>query len=518
MQSSAVCVPMGVQWAFVIVLGLSVTSALLLFGTPACIAICLLYLASLRVPFARRIYSEDLARGSAFSTIPWAVSTLALFAIAGIASDATRSKFPEASSGLRTLVGLYIIPVTIIALAYVWFLRSTRFEGALSQRGLSRTLIACGLLILGSATSVKLQDIVALLVNPNSLWLLVGAAYALTVRDRYALRAFFSGCPWWSPRVRRPAARLLASHSLEAWLVIGMLVLWLVANVAADWGLLVFFQEVMSECIEKAGCAAAQYDFSALSPARKAEIVRELKLGQLGVACALLLIYLLLLVPSLSYSWSLLVTRIGQSNVDTRRRLKVVVRMSPGFVVLVFSASLVAINVIDVAMQLDDRAQPLRDNMIRTVLSTAKPAGLELSILAENEVGVNMVGVAFIVFLVIVFHFLIFVELPFWLGQRRWKAQAVAHASLLVRRSRAKLLNRPRRPVSDSEPSSSLILQFVQYEIACETLRTAKEGPLHTIRSIWDAGGKLARAALLAAATALLHNLATLLANTTGSP
>jgi hypothetical protein len=86
--------------------------------------------------------------------------------------------------------------------------------------------------------------------------------------------------------------------------------------------------------------------------------------------------------------------------------------------------------------------------------------------------------------------------LPFWRGQRSWKATETRRAENALRAAEEALRLRldSGQPSTGSEAPFRL---FMEYGLAPDKVQDAKETPVHTIRSAGDLAKKAAKAGLL---------------------
>jgi hypothetical protein len=107
------------------------------------------------------------------------------------------------------------------------------------------------------------------------------------------------------------------------------------------------------------------------------------------------------------------------------------------------------------------------------------------------------------IFIIIVLHYLLLVELPFWWGQRRWKAMEL-HRSEATLRTAEKGLDARFATETPGTVAESTLRQWMDYMVAREKARDAKEIPLHTFKSAADLVKKATQAGLVALATTAL--------------
>jgi hypothetical protein len=291
-------------------------------------------------------------------------------------------------------------------------------------------------------------------------------------------------------------------------MVLGVVVVWLVCTLVVDLWLWQWIQFAEANCIaELKRCGPAE-EFNyvwKLSTEQLAQISLVAFFGRLLLSGVMLLAYLFLLAPMLGYASALMASRAAGMTNDTRRRLEWLDRMRPGFLLLVTVASLAALNALDAATQFDAHTSDVRDDLLRNALATVKPGGLELAALAKSNAGLYLAGLTLVPVAVIVGHFLLLMELPFWIGQRRWKHAQVKTAIACARDRQQKLLDRANASEKGLADPIQLMLPLAHYYVASETLRAAREIPVHTVKSVWDAALKLGRSAVLAAITVVLH-------------
>ena len=279
------------------------------------------------------------------------------------------------------------------------------------------------------------------------LWLAVAYVYAVAALTRNDLLRFITGCPSYPSAMRRVGERLAdRGCTIRAWVAAGV-VLWALG-----------VQQLI----------AGGRD---LTPAEQ----------HLLFAIYFLAPYVLMLFPVIGCARALAADRCAGGVTDTARRRALLGAMGPWLLFFLFVAALVIGNL---TMWLD-----------------ALGAGPTATLMAL--LGPKIGALALVLCVTIVAHYGLAVELPYWWGQRTWKAAEVARTRRERDGAERALAERlgPLPTAQDGiDPPAPEMLAIVhaRYTLAQEKARSATEIPTSTVTSRWDAAKKLGGISALA--------------------
>jgi hypothetical protein len=188
-------------------------------------------------------------------------------------------------------------------------------------------------------------------------------------------------------------------------------------------------------------------------------------------------VYALLLLPALALARALSSATVGDVTIDSARRSEMLAQSRAAHWFLFFVAGVVAVNAYGWAWA----RNLVSANWLSAVAQPGSPVAT----------GAEPLGLVVVVFGAMVLHYLLLIELPYWWGQRTWKAGQLEQARKQLREvedALAQALKQPEGPAA----ASQLPRLLAQHMIAQEKVRAAKEAPVHTFRSAVDLGRKLA--------------------------
>jgi hypothetical protein len=198
-------------------------------------------------------------------------------------------------------------------------------------------------------------------------------------------------------------------------------------------------------------------------------------------------VYLLLAVPMAGRAWELRANSRDGRTLETQGRNRLLSEARFTRWLFLVAAGLMAG---DVSLWAFDQHWPGADWVLATIATIPRAAPAP-----------DLWGYGAVAFFAVGLHYLFLIELPYWCGQRRWKAAERARTELGLasaeRALRARLADLT--PVPDVRAADSEVTarQLAEYLLAQTDKRAAEEIPVHTVHSLPEAAAKLGRWALL---------------------
>ena len=319
------------------------------------------------------------------------------------------------------------------------------------------------------------EAFLARLVTPEAFFILAAYAVGLSALTANDVPAFFRAGFHYLHVVRRLGRWLPDSSVADGWLAV------------TPFALHVGVAMVMTLAAIRVWITAGRPQ--ALTGPTAAALVLSAQ------ALILVPVYALLLLPAIGFARALAASQLNSVPVDPERRDNLLAATPPARWLLLSVAAFGAVSLFQAARM---RGAPW-------------PVGLALileRLLPNLGPAAEIMALVLVAFVTIAIHYLLLVELPYTLGQRRWKRAALRRTREEVRTAEQALADlagdaaglRP-SAAAHQEPAA---LALGRYTLALQRRREANETPLHTLRGIGDIVRKASGALLLSAVTALL--------------